>query len=426
LGFNDACAKAAACTRESNRGRCTPFLLAGRTRDVYYVRGIQESEGPVAYVIAEPCIGTKDRACVEVCPVSCFYENEEQLFIHPQECIDCDACVPVCPVTAIFAEAQVPEEWKFYIQKAVDYFAENTGVPPAKSKPEAGSGGVGPGSTHWKWKGEAAAVAAAAAAKVAPAATAETPVAAPAHAAVAAATEAPVAATPPPVQEAAAAPPKPAPPPAAKPAPKPVPAFKPMDAEEYKRVEVLLYQVLEMMGGSRPFDMALFSEAEATGARLKKEVGIEFGRENYTGAELEKKGMTLRQKHNLSQALLQAVERAQFIPQFRTRRRMLLQTAAGGAVTAAISVLCGVLSLLTIRIDTFVTGADPGISGLLQAIFNAESLIPFLAFQTIAGLLGLFALYAAYQCLQIGKQLHELKRAMQAQHIDPRMIARLA
>jgi NAD-dependent dihydropyrimidine dehydrogenase PreA subunit len=395
------------------------------------VRGILEDEEQMAYVIAEPCIGTKDRACVEVCPVSCFYENEEQLFIHPQECIDCDACVPVCPVTAIFPEAQVPEQWKFYIQKAIDYFAENSGVPAAKSKAEVGSGGVAPGSTHWKWKGEAAAVATAAATKAAPAATAEAPPATPAHAAVAAATEAPVAAAPPPPVQAAApvaeAPPKPAaPPPAAKPAAKPVPPIRPIDPEEYKRIEAMLYQVLEMMGGSRPFDMAVFSEAEATGLRLKKEVGIEFGRENYTGSELEKKGMTLRQKHNLSQALLQAVERAQFIPQYRMRRRKLLQTAIGGAVTAGVSILCGILSLLTIRIDTLVVDANPGITGLLQAIFNAESLIPFLGFQMIAGLLGLFALFAVYQCWQIGKQLHELKRAMQAKHIDPRLIARLA
>ena len=85
----------------------------------------------MAYTIAQPCIGTKDRACVEVCPVQCFYENEDQLLIHPQECVDCDACKPVCPVAAIFPEAEVPEEWKLYIRKAVEYFAENPGASPA-------------------------------------------------------------------------------------------------------------------------------------------------------------------------------------------------------------------------------------------------------------------------------------------------------
>jgi NAD-dependent dihydropyrimidine dehydrogenase PreA subunit len=55
----------------------------------------------MAYVIAEPCIGTKDTACVDVCPVDCIhprkdeagFEAETQLYIHPDECIDCGACV---------------------------------------------------------------------------------------------------------------------------------------------------------------------------------------------------------------------------------------------------------------------------------------------------------------------------------------------
>ena len=27
----------------------------------------------MAYIIAEPCIGTKDTACVDVCPVDCIH-----------------------------------------------------------------------------------------------------------------------------------------------------------------------------------------------------------------------------------------------------------------------------------------------------------------------------------------------------------------
>ena len=47
------------------------------------------------YIIAEPCINVKDKACVEVCPVDCIYEGADMLFIHPDECIDCGACEPV-------------------------------------------------------------------------------------------------------------------------------------------------------------------------------------------------------------------------------------------------------------------------------------------------------------------------------------------
>ena len=58
----------------------------------------------MAYVIAEPCINVKDKACVEVCPVDCIYEGPDQLFIHPDECIDCGVCEPECPANAIFPD----------------------------------------------------------------------------------------------------------------------------------------------------------------------------------------------------------------------------------------------------------------------------------------------------------------------------------
>ena len=74
------------------------------------------------YVIAEPCINVKDKACVEVCPVDCIYEGPDQLYIHPDECIDCGACEPECPVTAIFPEEDTPDQWKAYIEKNKQFF----------------------------------------------------------------------------------------------------------------------------------------------------------------------------------------------------------------------------------------------------------------------------------------------------------------
>ena len=98
----------------------------------------------MTYVVAEPCIGTKDRACVEVCPVDCFfnYKNEElnkkagkepakpgdvgMLVINPDECIHCGACEPECPVEAIFEDDSVPAKWVEYKElnaKAMETFA---------------------------------------------------------------------------------------------------------------------------------------------------------------------------------------------------------------------------------------------------------------------------------------------------------------
>ena len=80
------------------------------------------------YVIAEPCIDVKDRACIDVCPVDCIHpheaedKGEKQLFIDPNECIDCGACEPECPVDAIFPEDEVPDNWKQYIQINADYY----------------------------------------------------------------------------------------------------------------------------------------------------------------------------------------------------------------------------------------------------------------------------------------------------------------
>jgi len=77
----------------------------------------RREEVGMAHVITEPCIGTKDQSCVEVCPVECIYDGGDQLYIHPDECIDCGACVPACPVSAIYPEEDVPEQWKEYIEK---------------------------------------------------------------------------------------------------------------------------------------------------------------------------------------------------------------------------------------------------------------------------------------------------------------------
>ena len=55
----------------------------------------------MTYVVNESCIRCKFMDCVEVCPVDCFYEGENMLVIHPDECIDCGVCEPECPVEAI-------------------------------------------------------------------------------------------------------------------------------------------------------------------------------------------------------------------------------------------------------------------------------------------------------------------------------------
>lgn len=93
------------------------------------------------FIITDPCVGTCDTSCVDVCPVDCIHgpmDLEEiralneagetadlekiQLFIDPDICIDCGACEPECPVEAIFEEDDVPAKWSKYVKANYDFF----------------------------------------------------------------------------------------------------------------------------------------------------------------------------------------------------------------------------------------------------------------------------------------------------------------
>ena len=66
----------------------------------------------MTYVVNDNCIKCKYMDCVEVCPVDCFYEGENMLVIHPDECIDCGVCEPECPVEAIKPDTEPGlEQW---------------------------------------------------------------------------------------------------------------------------------------------------------------------------------------------------------------------------------------------------------------------------------------------------------------------------
>ncbi len=66
----------------------------------------------MTFVVTDVCIACKYTDCVEVCPVDCFYEGENMLVIHPDECIDCGVCEPECPIEAIIPDID-PRAEKF-------------------------------------------------------------------------------------------------------------------------------------------------------------------------------------------------------------------------------------------------------------------------------------------------------------------------
>jgi ferredoxin len=88
----------------------------------------------VSYVVNDACIKCKYMDCVEVCPVDCFYEGENMLVIHPDECIDCGVCEPECPAEAILPDSDPSgEPWLDHNRVYAGKWPNITrkGVPPA-------------------------------------------------------------------------------------------------------------------------------------------------------------------------------------------------------------------------------------------------------------------------------------------------------
>src|ERR1700677_4565349 len=97
---------------------------------VKYLQAVEETQTVMTYVIAEPCINTKDTACVDACPVDCIhpkkddpkYATETLLYIDPVECIVCRSRGRVCPVSSIFALDDLPEKCNSFTELNAKYF----------------------------------------------------------------------------------------------------------------------------------------------------------------------------------------------------------------------------------------------------------------------------------------------------------------
>ncbi len=88
----------------------------------------------MTFVVTEACIKCKLTDCVEVCPVDCFYEGENMLVIHPDECIDCGVCEPECPPEAILPDTDPQaEQWLELNREYSDAWPNisRKGTPPA-------------------------------------------------------------------------------------------------------------------------------------------------------------------------------------------------------------------------------------------------------------------------------------------------------
>ncbi len=106
--------------------------MLGQVYAVSFVEAALTGDLAMTHIIAEPCIATKDTACVDACPVDCIHPTKdepdfasaEQLYIDADVCIDCGLCVDECPVQAIFQDEDLPDEWSKYTQINISYYED--------------------------------------------------------------------------------------------------------------------------------------------------------------------------------------------------------------------------------------------------------------------------------------------------------------
>ncbi len=369
----------------------------------------------MTYVVADPCLSTIDRACVEVCPVACFYEGGDQLIIHPAECVDCDACRPACPVAAIFPEAEVPEQWRHFTAKNADFIKKTPNLVRAKTKSEVEEAHL---DTFAVCREAVASAAAAPRAAEAPAAAPTAPT--PAVAAVESKPE-PLAAV------AAPAPPKPAveAKPAAAPAKKPEPA-KPAGPTElnpalYRRGLDLMCEVVALheVGRLTPEKV---QAVEQMAKELRAELAKAMGKENYVLADLEKKSITFRQGEELARALLRAIEGTEFERALQAGRRKLTEYASGLAVLGVITGFIGWMTARIVLAKPLSLGLTLTPDVLVLAILDPEVLPLFAAFSALGGILSLFCLGAAIIVWREAMNLMNVWRAREQKRLGIRFV----
>ena len=90
----------------------------------------------MTHIVTESCIKCRYTDCVDVCPVDCFRAGPNFLVIDPDECIDCAVCIPECPVEAIYAEEDVPENQKEFIEINAELSKNWPSITRAESHPD--------------------------------------------------------------------------------------------------------------------------------------------------------------------------------------------------------------------------------------------------------------------------------------------------
>ena len=117
----------------------------------------------MTWVITKLCRDCVDMSCVEVCPVDCIYEYKgddrdafpNQLYIDPEECIDCGVCEPECPWEAIFEDERVPDVFRedIALNATIVETKDSFLVPEVGEKPKPTPEQVEENKAKWGYEG---------------------------------------------------------------------------------------------------------------------------------------------------------------------------------------------------------------------------------------------------------------------------------
>ena len=125
--------------------------------------GVFEEVDAMTWVITRLCRDCVDISCVEVCPVDCIYEYTgddeatfpKQLYIDPEECINCGVCEPECPWEAIFEDEQVPDVFQDDVALNAKLLEDKDAfvVPEVEEKPKPSTDEVEANKQKWGYSG---------------------------------------------------------------------------------------------------------------------------------------------------------------------------------------------------------------------------------------------------------------------------------
>ena len=84
----------------------------------------------MAHVIVDTC--EKDMLCIDSCPSNAIHplkeegewESASQLYINPEECMDCGACISTCPTNSIYLAEEVPAGKEEFVAKNAAYYGK--------------------------------------------------------------------------------------------------------------------------------------------------------------------------------------------------------------------------------------------------------------------------------------------------------------